>query len=403
MRKPNVKRWIARLVPLALLAGPITALDTAPAESQSAGKAKNVILMVGDGMGETHVHATRLHYLGRDGRLNMEQLPAFNQATTFANNSVVTDSAAAATALATGVITDNGKIAQDPAGASTLDRSLLKLAQADGKATGLVTEVQLAHATPAPFAATAPSRRAMNEIAAQYLDNQVDVLLGGGESNFYPSGTPGAHCSATETRRMDGRNLAGDFAAAGYEVVTDRNSLMAADGRDGILGLFACENMSYSTAPDPNEPTTADKTAKALEVLSDNPRGFFLVVERGKIDWTAEDNDLPGVLAETRDFDNAVAVAREFVAANPNTLLVVTSDHEAGGMHLVFPGPNPDADVTTSADGQPMYVTWATGPGHTAVPVAVRASGAGAERIRQMNGSGHLADLYRTIRDIFIR
>ncbi len=207
--------------PIALALTALMAVS-APAQAEpSAERAENVILMIGDGMGESQVLATRLFYAGRDGRLAMETLPIYSQASTLAANRVVTDSAAAATAFATGTRTDTGRIAQDPAGRSTLADSLLLLARGAGKSTGLITDVWLAHATPAPFAASVPSRRMMNEIAEQYLANGVDVLLGGGESNFRPQGASGTHCAPGRTQRTDGRDLVAEAARLGYQVVAN--------------------------------------------------------------------------------------------------------------------------------------------------------------------------------------
>jgi alkaline phosphatase len=386
----------------------------------SAPHAKNLILLIPDGMGEALVLATRYQQVGRDGRLAMDRLPVFGQATTHSENRLVTDSAAASTAIATGVRTNNGMIAQAPDGASTLDRSILMLAEQAGKSTGLVTEVQMAHATPASFAASVPSRRMMNEIAEQYLANGVDVILGGGESNFRPKGTPGAHCAAGATKRTDGRDLVNEAAADGYQVATDRTALLAATAPDGkLLGLFACEHMAWGTQPVATEPTSAEKTRKAIEVLNRNPKGFFLMVERGKIDWAVEANNAEESLAETREFDRIVEVAMDFARRDRNTLVIAFADHEAGGLHIISSpdrGPvqaerfddrgrtiTPRQGTTfTSADGLPIHMAWATHPGHTADPVGVRAFGPGSVLVWRLGGAQHLTDLYEVMRRAFL-
>jgi alkaline phosphatase len=383
-------------------------------------RAKNVILLIPDGMGEAVMLATRYREVGRDGRLELDRLPVFGQVTTHSENSLVTDSAAAGTALATGTRTHNGMIAQKPDGSSALDRSILMLAKQAGKSTGLVTEVQIAHATPAPFAASVPSRRMMNEIAEQYLANGVDVLLGGGESNFRPKGVAGAHCAAEAAKRTDGRDLVAEFAGAGYQLATDRAALAAATAPQGkLLGLFACENMAWATEPVETEPTSAEKTRKAIEVLARNPKGFFLMVERGKIDWATEANKAEESLAETLEFDRAVAAAMEFARREGNTLVIVTADHEAGGLHIIA---NPDrgpveaerfdergrtitprqGTTFTSADGLEMHLAWATHPGHTADPVGVRAYGPGSAPVLKTGGAKHLTDVYEVMRRALI-
>jgi alkaline phosphatase len=380
--------------------------------------AKNLILLIGDGMGEAVVLATRYQQVGRDGRLAMDWLPVFGQVTTHSENSLVTDSAAASTAFATGTRTNNGMIAQTPDGSSTLDRSILMLAKQAGKSTGLVTEVPMAHATPASFAASVPSRRMMNEIAEQYLANGVDVILGGGESNFRPKDTPGAHCAADKTKRIDGRDLVKEATAAGYQFVSNRTELGTATAPTGrLLGLFACERMAWATQPVATEPTSAEKTRKAIEILARNPRGFFLMVERGKIDWATEANNAAESLAETLEFDRVVAAAMEFARADGDTLVLVTADHEAGGLHIIANpdrGPveaerfdergrtiTPRQGVTlTSADGLPIHMAWTTHPGHTADPVGVRAFGPGAQLVWmwKLGGAQHLTDLYEVMR-----
>jgi alkaline phosphatase len=390
-----------------------------------ADRAKNVILLIGDGMGEAVVLATRYWLVGRDGRIEMEKLPQFSQITTHSEDSLVTDSAAAGTALATGVRTNNGVVAQTHDGVDVLNRSILMLAKAAGKSTGLVTEVQITHATPAPFAASVPSRRMMNEIAEQFLANGVDVLLGGGEGNFRPQGTPGVHCDGTEVarrealphdhpwdigepfglpKRTDGRDLVDEAAAAGYQVATNRMALLAATAPAGrLLGLFACENMAWGANPVPTEPTSEEKTRKAIEVLSRNPSGFFLMVERGKIDWAVEANDATESLRETLEFDRAVRAAMEFARQDGNTLVIVTADHEAGGLHIISRPERGHSPVTTftSADGLAIHMAWATRPGHTADPVGVRAYGPGSQLVWKLGGAQHLTDLYEVMSRAF--
>jgi alkaline phosphatase len=382
-------------------------------------RAKNVILLIPDGMGEALVLATRYWRVGRDGQLEMDRLPVFGLVTTHAENSLVTDSAAAGTALATGTRTNNRALAQTPAGASTLDRSILMLAKRAGKSAGLVTEVQITHATPAPFAASVRDRGMMNEIAEQYLANRVDVLLGGGESNFRAAGAPGVHCTADATKR-GGRDLMAEVAAAGYQVITGRAALLAAPAPRGrLIGLFACEHMAWATKPVATEPTSAEKTRKAIEILARNPNGFFLMVERGKIDWAVEANNAEESLAETLEFDKAVGVAMEFARADGNTLVIVVADHEAGGLHIISRpdrGPVEAAGLVDdrgrtrtprrgatfkSADGLDIHLAWATHPGHTAHPVGVRAYGPGSDIVRGFTGRQHLTDVYEVMRRAF--
>ena len=404
-------------------AGLVTVSGQALASGSPAADAaqpKNLILLIGDGMGESHIAATRYFYLGREGRLAMEKMPVFTQVHTFMNNGITTDSAAAGTAIATGVLTNRGVISQNPAGESVLDRSLLMLAKREGKSTGLITEVPITHATPAPFAAQVASRRDEAGIAVQYLDHRVDLLLGGGERFFVPAGS-GVHCPE-EARttgepplgRADGRDLLAEFRAGGYQVVTNRAELMAAPLGAKAIGLFACRAMAYDLERPAHEPTSAEKLSQALEALNRNPKGFFVMAERGRIDWAAEANDALNTLGDTRAFDEMVRVALEFARRDGQTLVIAIADHEAGGLAMVFPDrfrepqyppfgrdeiPN---NRLTSKDGLELPINFATQPGHTAVPVGVRAFGPGATKLHEFNGSQHFVDLYALMRRVFI-
>jgi alkaline phosphatase len=388
----------------------IASAAPAPSAQPQAPQARNVILLIGDGMGDTHILATRYWDRGKDGRLAMDGIGVTGEAATDSADDYVTDSAAAGTAIATGVRTNNGVVAFGPAGEPLT--SILVEAQRAGKSTGLITEVPMAHATPAPFAARAVSRRQMNEIAAQMLnvdpgmlERDVDVLMGGGEANFVPSGVPGKHCAAADSARTDGRNLIGIAEARGYRHVSTAAELKAVSPGPAtkLLGLFACRAMAWDLSRPAAEPTSVEKLQKALEILGGNPKGFFLMLERGRIDWAAEANDGLNTVGETRAFDNAVAAALDFARRDGNTLVVVTADHEAGGMSIVWPiRPARDEDerglnlqTLPTADGGTISLAFATHPGHTAAPVTVRAFGPGAGSFA---GIQHLKDLYWKMR-----
>jgi alkaline phosphatase len=379
---------------LALLVGAGPLAIAQDAGDESPGVAKNVILLIPDGMGETHVAAMRNYFYGRDEPIGMDRFPIFTQVNTFSDDNLVTDSAAASTAIATGTLTSNGVIGFDPEGNSVVERSVLLLAGNAGKSTGLVAEVPIGHATPAGFASAVEDRSDLNSIVQQYLDYGVEVLLGGGEANFLPQGQAGAHCIAETSLREDGVNLLAEYSEAGYEIVTDREAMLAAPAESGqLLGLFACNDMEYEMTRQADEPTTAEKTQKAIEILDRNDEGFFLMVERGKIDWAAEDNDGLNVIGDTMAFDDAVAVALDFAEQDGETLVLAMADHEAGGMSLV--GSEERAHETfPTADGTMMYVAYSTQPGHTGVPIALRAFGPGSEMVAEMNGTDHLIDVY---------
>lgn len=383
---------LAGVAVLALPAG----FASASAAAGSAGPAKNVILVIGDGMSDTQILASRYLDRGRDEPLALETVPHRARAATFSADDLVTDSAAAASSMGSGTLVDNGSLNVTPEGVNTLDQTLGVLARDAGKSVGLISTRDIANATPAGFGSAVPDRDLQSDIAAQYLDNEIDVLLGGGESFFLPAGTPGAHCEADETDRSDGRDLFADYAAAGWTVTRDRDQLLAADG-DRLLGVFECTDMNYDRERTPVEPTLAEMTDAALNTLSRNDDGFFLMVEGGMIDPAAEDNDGANAMGDTIALDRAVERVLAFTEGRDDTLVVITADHEAGGMALVF---EERAEETfTTADGRPMRIAWATNPGHTGGPVPVRATGPGSERFDEFVGTEHLRDLYQVVRE----
>ncbi len=326
---------------------------------------RNVILFIGDGMGFAQVAAGRAYAVGTDGRLAMERLPHHGRITTHAMDGGVTDSAAAATALGTGWKTHNGAIATSSDGKPL--ETALEIAQRHGKSTGLVTTTRLTHATPACFAAHNPSRGNEVEIAQEYVRvTRPDLLLGGG-AKFFPE--------ALVTEAVD----------AGYDIVRSSVELseVSASGRrtPKLLGLFHDVDMTYEwdRARESAEPQLWEMTSKALELLSVDPDGFFLMVEGGRIDHAGHGNHLRRVAMEVAAFDRAVQTTlrwtRESRAREANTLILVTADHETGGLSIH--GPDEPLD-----SGRFVEATWTTG-GHTGQDVPIWAGGPGADAVRQ--------------------
>lgn len=325
----------------ALAAALCLAAGTAIA-AHAGGEAKNVILMIGDGMGPAQ---RTLAYYSMGAEPSMNSMPVVGMMSTEPAPSRpdrvdVTDSAAAATALACGIKTYNEAISVDNARHPV--PTILEAAKTAGKATGLVVTCQVNHATPACFAAHDSTRENYDAIAVDYLTSRPDVILGGGTDYFLPAGQGGA--------RADGRNLEAEFASAGYRVVHTASELKASTSTP-LLGLFAPKGMAPvldrdlprdgalsedNRAPHPAEvqPTLAEETARALELLSRDPDGFFLMVEGSQIDWGCHANDGGYAQGELRGFDEAVAAVREFAARDQHTLVVVLADHETGGLAL---------------------------------------------------------------------
>ena len=287
---------------------------------------RNVILMIGDGMGPEQVAIARLFAPG--GELAMDRLDSNpNFMTTDDVTGGITDSAAAATAMATGVKTFDGAISVD------VDRNpletVLERAESHGKTSGVMTTVMMACATPGAFSAHTESRSNQTEISLQQASAGIEVLMGGGRHTYLPGG-----CCGT-----GGPNLIDELVDDGYEFVTDAEELADATAPNGtLLGFFGGTTITYALDRQHdmgnNDPTLAEMTAKAIEVLNRDSDGFFLMVEGGAIDWVSHNKDAAGTVGETLAFDQAVQVALDFANANGETLLVVTADHETGGLTL---------------------------------------------------------------------
>jgi alkaline phosphatase len=374
-------------------------------------KAKSVVLFVGDGMGAAHREAISLSAVGLGGALAMDNLPYSGLSRTDSADSedFVTDSAAGGVALASGVKTYNGAVGVDADGERV--STILEQAKEAGKSTGLVTTSQVTDATPATFAAHVPERGDQSEIARQYVEeSRPDVILGGGEDFWYPEGDSGAYPDNPpedpEERSKGSEGALADRAErSGYKYIADPDELEGAQGSK-ILGLFANEEM-YQPKPegeggayDPVVPLP-EMTRKAIETLSQNEEGFFLVVEEEAIDGMSHENNGELTLRAGRQLDEAVEVARSYLEDHQDTLLVVTADHEAGGLAVQGADPEgPDGADDSSADG-PFRVAgsdrrfslgWST-VSHTSVPVPVTADGPGAENLTGVYENTHVYDV----------
>ncbi|WP_256975633.1 alkaline phosphatase [Paenibacillus sp. MY03] len=288
------------------------------AHAADKGSTKNVILMIPDGMGISYLTATRI-YKGEE--LSFERY-AKGLMKTYSNDTNITDSAAAGTAMATGYKTNNGVIAVTPDGKRP--ESILDAARDKGKSTGLVATSRITHATPAVFTAHDPSRGNEVALATEYINN-VDVILGGGRDMFLPQAEGG---------QQPERNLVAEAEAAGYDYITNRSELDDVTS-DKVLGLFAMSDMKYDIDRDKiNVPSLSEMTELAVETLSQDQDGFFLMVEGSQIDWAGHANDPTALITDMLAFEEAVDVALEFAKKDKNTLVVVVGDHETGGMNI---------------------------------------------------------------------
>jgi alkaline phosphatase len=275
---------------------------------------------------------------------------------THSRNSYSTDSAAGSTAMATGEKTDNRFIAMRPD--STILTTILELAKARGLSTGIVCTSSLTDATPAAFVAHVSLRRDYRSIAEQYANGAADIFIGGGVDYF-----TGVNDSLDKTGGS--RDITLKLSEAGYDVVYSLENFKKS-GSKRIAGLMSPSDMPLiSTGRDPRY--LADATAKAIEVLSENPKGFILMVEGSEIDDGGHSNNTKMVIEEVLDMDRAVSVAYEYARVDGNTLIVVTADHETGGMSII------GGDVAQKEVTGAFSFT-----GHSGVMVPVFAYGPGA-------------------------
>jgi len=305
---------------------------------------ENVILMIGDGMGIAHVYTGMT---ANGGHLFLENFKHIGFSKTYSADRYVTDSAAGGTALSAGKKTYNGAIGVDP---DTLAvTNIRELAERDGKATGVVSTSAITHATPASFVAHQPQRSMYEEIAADFLKTDIDVFIGGGYKHF--------------SNRKDGKNLISDLKKKGYLVLTNIDSIQ--NVRSGKLaGLTAPEHNGRGAE---RGDMLEKATQTALNILSQDKNGFFLMVEGSQIDWGGHQNNVPYIVEEMLDFDRAIGVALEFAAKNKETLIVVTADHETGGLSVM------DGNLESGM----VKGSFSTGS-HTGIVVPVFAFGPGA-------------------------
>ena len=362
--------------------------------------ARNVIVLQGDGMATAQRDLIRLvtagNTPGRELVMNKLDHTGLVHTDPADPDEAVTDSAAAATAFATGVKTFNGGVGVDPQGRPV--RTLLEDAHRAGKATGLVTTSQVTDATPAAYGAHVSDRAQQSEIARQFLEgSKPDVILGGGEDYWFPPGNEGGHpdhpaTDPTEASKGDRGNLVDRAKQLGYRYVKDRAGLR--DVRGGkVLGLFANEEM-FEHEPegegdlyDPLVPLP-EMATKALDLLSADRDGLFVLIEEEAIDEMAHANNAGLMIKSGAALDKTVGVAVDWARRHPGTLIVVQGDHETGGLTIE----NPD-DTDESGDGQSkedgpfavkgtdlkVFADWTTGQ-HTGADTPITASGPGSQR-----------------------
>jgi alkaline phosphatase len=287
---------------------------------------RNVIVLIPDGFGPASATFARDYLRATSGRFEL----AFDSlhvgsTRTASTDSRITDSAAAGTALATGHKTYNGAIAVDSTGQPVA--TLLEAAEARGMATGLVVTSRVTHATPAVFSAHVRDRADEDRIAVQQLTAGIEVLMGGGLRHFLPEARGG--------ERADGRDLLKEATQDGYHIVQSASALEQAPADSALLGLFADSHMAYEIdRAQTSQPSLAMMTRHALDRLAGNEDGFFLMIEGSRIDHAGHSNDAAAHLHDILAFEEAAATALEYARSDGETLVLVLSDHETGGLSV---------------------------------------------------------------------
>ncbi len=313
-------------------------------EPTSKSKPKNVILMIGDGMGAAQIYAG---IVANGGDLYLKNFTNIGFSTTYSSSNFVTDSGAGGTALSTGVKTFNGAIGVNAD--SVAIPNIREKAEKRGLATGVISTSAITHATPASFVAHQKDRDLYEEIAADFLKTDIDVFIGGGKKHF--------------TQRKDSKDLTIDLKNKGYNVLFDINEISKVT-KGKLAGLTSDEHNQSKLLGRGDELPIATKTA--INILDNDPEGFFLMVEGSQIDWGGHQNNTGYIVTEVLDFDKAIGEALAFAAENKETLIIVTADHETGGFSIEsgnFLKGEVVGDFTTDDHSGLMVPVYAFGPG----------------------------------------
>ena len=308
-------------------------------------KPKNVIMMIGDGMGVAQVFAG---LTANGGHLFLDNFKCIGFSKTQSSDNYITDSAAGGTALSAGQKTYNGAIAVNTD--TVAIKTILEMAEDKGMATGLVSTSAITHATPASYIAHQGSRGSYEDIAADFLKTDIDVFIGGGWNHF--------------AVRKDKRDLTKDLQQKGYQVLRNMDDIYKVKSGK-LAGLTADEHNDVVPKRKMSLPLS---TQTALNILNQNKKGFFIMIEGSQIDWGGHQNNTGYIVKEMLDFDQAIGKALEFAANDGETLIIVTADHETGGFALV------GGDIKTGM----IKGAFTTGD-HTGVMVPVFSYGPGAE------------------------
>lgn len=297
-------------------------------------KAKNIIFMVSDGMSSGTLNMADIYMQRKYGKgsnwLNLyrENKVRRGLMDMASASSIVTDSAAASSSWGSGFRVKNGSLNVSVDGEALLP--IWQKFKKVGKKAGCVTTVPITHATPAGFLVNSKSRNSQEDIAETYLSQGFDVLLGGGDQYF------------NAEKRKDKKDLYTAYAQKGYQVVKNKTSLKNTNASKPVLGVFYQDALPYrvdwnhQTDLQEKVPTLAEMTTKAIDLMKDHSKGFVLQVEAGRVDWAAHANDIGGLLYDQVAFDEALQVAIDFTEKNPDTLLIICTDHGNANPGLLY-------------------------------------------------------------------
>ena len=297
-------------------------------------KAKNIIVIVSDGMSIGTLNMTDIYLNRKTGKgSNWIQLYKENKVSRAlmdmaSASSIVTDSAAASSSWGSGFRVKNGSLNVGVNGEEYLP--IWQKFKKAGKMAGCVTTVPITHATPAGFCISSESRNSQNSIAEMYLDLKFDIMMGGGNNYF-----------SSESRK-DKRDMYQEFAEKGFTVVKNRAEMLASDNSKPILGVFYNDGLPYSKDRETSKeltdaiPTLAEMTERAIDKMKNHPNGFVLQIEAGKVDWAAHGNDIAGLIYDQVGHDEAIKVAMDFAEKDKNTLVIITTDHGNANPGIIY-------------------------------------------------------------------
>ena len=340
-----------------------TPYETVQVKQPKCKKIKNVIFMIGDGAG---LSQWSVGWVANGGALNIDQMPVVGYSRTYAVDKLITDSSAGGSALATGVKTKYGYIGLGPDG-EAVESNLQYAKRVKGMKTGVTVTCRINDSTPADFCVHSDSRKDEEGLAAQYVDADMDFISGGG-THFW-------------NQRSDGRNLIEEMKAKGYTYVDKLEDIAGAEG-DRFLGLYD----EYDLQPSLDRgPILMESTMKAIRML-DNKKGFFLMVEGSQIDDWCHRNKVGHMCEELFDFDKVIGAVLEWAEKDGHTLVVVTADHNTGGLTL----------LKGSIEDREVKVHFST-KGHDGIVVPVFAYGPGAEAFAGFFENGDIGQIVRKL------